>query len=272
LKITTLSGDVPFRLFKFPDGQRHFQLLLERIPETAVTIESPIRSADELFDVLIAKDTLDARGHITSLDIRYLLAARMDRRIDQDQPFTLQIVCRTIAAAGFRRIHVLDPHSPVSLSLLNAQAVMPMKTVGRILDLYHPDELVVLSPDAGATDRVKTLLTGHALHLRQGKKHRDSKTGALSGFTVDDLSFFKGKRALIIDDICDGGGTFTAHANMLIEAGAISVDLYVTHGIFSQGTPLAGIRRIYTTDSFADSNSSSTNFVVMPVSMHDDSV
>jgi ribose-phosphate pyrophosphokinase len=268
--IHTKSGTAPFHPFNFPDGQRHLKLLLDRIEDTAVTIESAIRSADELFDVLLAKDTLDARGHISSLDIRYLLAARMDRRISFDEPFTLQIVCRILASAGFRRIRIFDPHSTVSLTLLNATAVLPRRTVSQILSSYHPDETVILSPDTGATDRVKALLLGSPFHLRQGHKHRDSKTGALSSFSIDDLSFFSGKSALIIDDICDGGGTFTAHANLLLEAGATSVDLFVTHGIFSQGTPLAGIRRIYTTDSFARTEGNSSDFIVIPVSMSDD--
>jgi ribose-phosphate pyrophosphokinase len=272
MKISTKSGDVPFRIFSFPDGQRHFQLLLDRVEDASVVIETKIGSMDDLFDVLLAKDTLDARGHVTSLDIRYLLGARMDRRISMDQPFTLQVICRIIASAGFRKIRVLDPHSTVCLALLDATAVMPVKTIDCVLNLYHLDDTVILSPDIGATDRVDSLLKGHTFHRRQGRKHRDSKTGALSSFTIDDLSFFSTKGALIIDDICDGGGTFTAHANILLDAGALFVDLFVTHGIFSQGIPLAGIRKIYTTDSYASANSSSANFIVIPVSMTDDHV
>jgi ribose-phosphate pyrophosphokinase len=269
MKIYTGSGEVPFRLFKFPDGQRHFQLLTGQIFDSVVTIESAIRSADELFDVLIAKDTLDAGGHITSLDIRYLLGARMDRRIDQNTPFTLQVVTRMLASAGFRKIRILDPHSLVSTALLNAESVRPKKTLERVLNTYHPDEIVVIIPDVGATERVNDMVP--SLHKRQARKHRDSKTGALSGFTVDDIEFVHGKVAFICDDICDGGGTFAGEAAILLEAGALAVDLFVTHGIFSQGLPLAGIRKIYTTDSFND-GSSSVDFVVFPVTMANDQV
>jgi len=39
----------------------------------------------------------------------------------------------------------------------------------------------------------------------------------------------------VVDDICDGGGTFIGLADLLDER-AMRADLYVTHGLFSQGT------------------------------------
>ena len=44
-----------------------------------------------------------------------------------------------------------------------------------------------------------------------------------------------GRNCLIVDDICDGGGTFIPLAKKLKNAGAKTVTLYVTHGIFSKG-------------------------------------
>jgi phosphoribosylpyrophosphate synthetase len=46
-------------------------------------------------------------------------------------------------------------------------------------------------------------------------------------------------------------------AKMLIENGVKNVDLYVTHGVFSMGVHVlnhAGIRNIYTTDSYIGSS------------------
>ena len=64
---------------------------------------------------------------------------------------------------------------------------------------------------------------------------------------------FAGRDCLIMDDICDGGGTFVLLAEYLLRHGAASVGLAVTHGIFTKGIDIlfdAGISRIYTTDSF----------------------
>ena len=89
-------------------------------------------------------------------------------------------------------------------------------------------------------------------------KERDTKTGEILA-TRCDLPAHYGmvtqKDFLIVDDICDGGGTF----NLLAEAfsgnefGAQSeLELFVSHGIFSKGLGAVSdrYRRITTTDSW----------------------
>jgi ribose-phosphate pyrophosphokinase len=252
MRIKTKSGDLPFRLLTFPDGQRHFILEASERDFMEATIESRIANADELFDVLLAQDTLRASGYIVSLDVRYLLAARMDRRIDRSQPATLELVARMINAAGFQRIRVLDPHSDRTLELLRAEAVYPLHQVGLVLSHYSPSEAVLIAPDAGATVRVERLLRGsfRSFEVVQGRKKRDASTGALSGFDIVHPDRVSGKRCLILDDICDGGGTFVGLAKVLRDAGAPAVDLFVTHGIFSKGCVLEGIDQVFTTNSY----------------------
>lgn len=252
MRIKARAGDLPFRLFTFPDGQRHFVLEMGTdFPE--VTIESRIASADDLFDVLLAANVLQINGLMVSLDIRYLLGARMDRRIASDQPATLAVVARVLNSCGFKRFRILDPHSRVAEDLLGATAVLPVVQFSNVLRHYLPSTTAIVAPDAGATPRVTALLNraGYDRDFRivQGLKHRDSGTGALSGFEVQDSSFVRGKVCLIVDDICDGGGTFVGLAKELHKAGAARVDLFVTHGIFSKGLPLEGITTVYTTDS-----------------------
>ena len=82
-------------------------------------------------------------------------------------------------------------------------------------------------------------------------KIRNVKTGQLSGFNTQTLDF-QGKTCFIIDDICDGGGTFVGLAALLKSRNARKIVLIVSHGIFSKGFDLANIDAIYTTDSFKD--------------------
>jgi len=252
MKIHTHGGLLPIEVFNFPDGQPH--LKIRRDEWVAATIEAAITSPMDLFQVLLAKNTLDAQGCITSLDIRYLMGARMDRRIASDQPATLEVVGQMIQQAGFRRVRVYDPHSVATLIALDATAVQPLGPVKKVLEQYHPSHTVLVAPDAGATPRVRGILQAlgceDTWRVVQGVKHRDSATGNLSGFGVEDASVVNNKVCLIVDDLCDGGGTFTGLAMKLREAGAVTVDLYVTHGIFSKGMPLSGIRNIFTTDTW----------------------
>jgi ribose-phosphate pyrophosphokinase len=268
MKIYTRGGGLPFEAWAFPDGQPHFSLLhLGEFRECV--IETAIRSADELLMVLLAKDALTSSGFIVSLDIRYLMGARMDRAIDARKPFTLAVIARQLMGAGFRRIRVLDPHSPVALRQLHADAVWPYKAVAEVL-ADMPFNVAIVAPDAGARPRAENLLNvvmpQNHYPIIECTKVRNSTTGALSGFQVLDRSLVKGRHCLIVDDICDGGGTFVGLAKELAAAGAEDVDLYVTHGIFSKSLPLEGIRRIYTTDSFAD-RKSSDGLVVLPIEM-----
>lgn len=268
MHIYTRAGALPFRTFSFPDGQRQFVLEAVEHEFKTATIEAALRTTDDLMDVLLAKDVLDANGYITSLDIRYLHGARMDRRINLDQPFTLEVVGRVLMGAGFRQIRVLDPHSPAACRHLRAEPVYPIAVVNQLLSQYHPDSTVVIAPDAGANDRVWRLVRNTPFMTVQGHKHRDPETGVLSGFSVENHEFVKGKTCLILDDICDGGGTFTGLGNALLEAGGTSVDLFVTHGIFSKGTILQNITRIFTTDSlYNTARHDSAHVVVFPVQM-----
>jgi len=69
---------------------------------------------------------------------------------------------------------------------------------------------------------------------------------------TDNPEVIKGKDALIVDDICDGGATFIGLAKELLILGANSVSLFVTHGIFRSGTDIifeSGISKIITTNS-----------------------
>jgi ribose-phosphate pyrophosphokinase len=86
-------------------------------------------------------------------------------------------------------------------------------------------------------------------------KSRDVKTGKLTGFKVyaEDL---EGKDCLIVDDICDGGGTFIGLAGELKKKNAGNLYLAVTHGIFSKGFEELEkcFDKIFTTDSFKEIN------------------
>ena len=270
MRIYTKSGDLAFSVFNFPDGQPHFRLeTYEREFET-VTIEVSIRSPLDLFTTLLANDVLRQHGYSqVNLDIRYLMGARMDRAINSLQPFTLQTVARLINGAGFTKVRILDAHSEVATRLIrNSTNVLPHEIIKQVLATIGP--VCVVSPDKGAYDRVNALV-GETHWIRQCSKKRDSQTGALSGFNIDDIDGVGVLGShLIIDDICDGGGTFVGLAKELRKAGATKIFLFVTHGIFSKGLPLDGINRVFTTDSFGWTGVEQPGYLVpIPISMKD---
>ena len=67
-------------------------------------------------------------------------------------------------------------------------------------------------------------------------KSRNKATGEFIGFTVPDPRLFETNAVLIVDDICDGGGTFVGISKTLLDQEFVPRQgLYVTHGIFSKG-------------------------------------
>lgn len=273
MRIYTRGGDLAFKTFTFPDGQSHFKL--ETIDDSGfnkVTIETALKTPSDLFMVGLVADVLRANGFTTlNLDIRYLLGARMDRAISPFEPFTLNLVARAINSCGFTKVRLLDVHSEVATRLIrNSVNVLPFKVVEQVWSTIGPH--LAVCPDKGAMPRIRGLLQG-GMPAIIGEKDRELSTGKLLGFRiVEGLDYlatpiWQDRPFLIIDDICDGGGTFVGLAKELRKAGAKKVFLYVTHGIFSKPLPLEGIDHIYTTDSFGWDNSPLPSLTIIPISM-----
>jgi ribose-phosphate pyrophosphokinase len=261
-------SEIAYRRFHFPDGQPHIAIDPSHrdavASATHIDIVASPKSANDLVDVLLAVDALQSvrptrKADTITVNVSYLLGARMDRRIEAGQPDTLSVIADVLnlAVAKGARLRVLDPHSPVALSRLpSAEVMVPDKLVQFAVrsltrSVNATDAPVIVIPDKGATTRTTAIAERLKLTNPQVacSKVRDSATGKLSGFRIDSGDV-RGKTALIVDDICDGGGTFTGIANVLRDAGAREVHLCVTHGIFSKGIVISGIDSIFATDSY----------------------
>jgi ribose-phosphate pyrophosphokinase len=251
---------IPFKTMIFPDGQPHIKIDI-RQAETAdrkepLRIFTRLNHANDLMMALFVKDTLDYLDfeHV-ELHVSYLLAARMDRVMLDGEPFSLKVVAAVLNQANFRKIKIFDPHSEVSTALIGrSYAVTNHLFVRDALANYarvYPGEAPCLvSPDAGALKKIHKLAQSLGIeNVVECMKERDVKTGALTNFKTmtGDLH---GQTCFIVDDICDGGGTFAGTAQMLKEKGAGKVNLIVSHGIFSKGSSIGYIDDIYTTDSY----------------------
>lgn len=248
MKIQVINGPfIGYTPFIFPDGQRHITLEGD-VNYSEVVVTASLCSADDLFDLLLVNDVLRRNHNNVNLCVDYLVGGRMDRQINDRQPFTLSVVADIINTAGFDTITILDPHSKMSTTLLYAAA--KYSNIEGVLEDYSPKDTVIVQPDKGAEERVRKMTQGLGFRIVVCTKVRDSTSGRLFKPEVSEPALVRGMRCLIADDICDGGATFVALARKLREAGATEVSLFVTHGIFSKGMDLEGIDNIYTTGSF----------------------
>lgn len=251
---------IPYKFMIFPDGQPHIKMDVQKansVDKTApLRIFTRLNNPADLLTALFVKNTLDYMefAHV-ELHVSYLLAARMDRVMLDGEPFSLKVIAALINQAGFKKVKIFDPHSEVSTALIDrSYAVSNHAFVADALKEYtnaNPGQApCLISPDAGALKKIHKLASSLGIdNVVECMKERDVKTGALTNFktTVDN---FGGQTCFIVDDICDGGGTFAGTAKMLKEKGAGKVNLIVSHGIFSRGPKIDFIDTIYTTDSY----------------------
>jgi ribose-phosphate pyrophosphokinase len=254
------------RFSRFPDGQPHCKLdeaEVLRLTEAQESLHVLTRlcSANDVVETCLAIESIRSlllhhgRDNSLVLNIGYMLGARMDRRIAPGQPATLHVLAALLNTCNMHFVRVLDPHSPVVLAALErGGALHPDLFVAEALALAAEkagDVPVICVPDKGAVLRTTGIVSRLAWKgpLATCSKKRDPNTGALSGFTLDEGDV-RGKSCLIVDDICDGGGTFSGIAAVLREHGARSVSLVVTHGLFTKGIEIKNIDCIYSTDSY----------------------
>jgi Phosphoribosylpyrophosphate synthetase len=188
-----------------------------------------------------------AGGRIQRLVLPYVPGARQDRTNPTgDVLFTIESVTRMINQRRFSRVVILDPHSHATSIRLQNVRIFPQSEVAKKLWQGYSG---IISADKGGKERAEAMAEAMDLPVTYGGKTRDVSTGKLTGFTLDELPV-KGGHYLVVDDICDGGGTFIGLAEKIREQGAYA-DLFVSHGIFSKGTAeLKKVyKNIYTTDS-----------------------
>lgn len=242
-------------MFTFPGGE-----VSVRIPEGQVKrdsriyrIAAKIDDSDGVIGLLLLSDALKRyawnRGYDVILYLDYVPYARQDRVCSRGESLSIKVFADLVNSCGFSGVYITDPHSYVAPALINNCSIINQWDIIKESSLINDIEsgkLIPVAPDKGATAKVEML----GFEYIQGNKVRDLATGKLSGFSFHgDVA---GKNLLIIDDICDGGGTFIGLTKILLEAGALSVDLYVTHGIFSKGREVlhqGGIRNIYTKET-----------------------
>jgi ribose-phosphate pyrophosphokinase len=170
----------------------------------------------------------------------------------------LKIITKVINNLFYDKIFTCDPHSDVTTALVDnifyeSQTSIIKKYNYLISKLRN--KIVLLSPDAGSLKKIYPiafmLLETYNIQssIICATKIRDEKTGKLSGFKIYD-TIPENSQVLVVDDICDGGGTFIGLSEQIPKS--CEKLLYITHGIFSKGIDVLTnhFNMVFTTNSF----------------------
>lgn len=246
---------IEYKSFLFAGGEPHIKISSNFDVAAPVTITQRINSFNDLGMICITVDALRRMGvKEIELFIPYFPAARQDRVMIPGEPLSVKIYADIINAMALASVTVFDPHSEVTPALLNnCVTVSNHEFIKQVIANIGTD-VKLISPDGGALKKIYKVseFLGGA-EVVECSKSRDVKTGKLSGFKVyaEDLA---GADCLIVDDICDGGGTFIGLAEALKAKNAGKLYLAISHGIFSKDFDELGkyFEQIFTTDSIKE--------------------
>ncbi|WP_149206007.1 ribose-phosphate diphosphokinase [Flavobacterium johnsoniae] len=246
--------EIKFQSFTFSGGEPHIKIVPDFDTNRKVTITHRLNSFNDLGLLCVTVDALRRMDvKIIELFIPYFPAARQDRVMIPGEPLSVKVYADIINAMQLNKVFVFDAHSEVTPALLNNSTVIPNYAFIKEVLNKIGENVKLISPDGGALKKiykVSEFLGG--VEVVECSKSRDVKTGKLSGFKVyeDDL---QGMDCLIVDDICDGGGTFVGLAEELKKKNAGKLYLAVSHGIFNKGFEVLDcFDKIFTTNSFKD--------------------
>ncbi|ACV68130.1 ribose-phosphate diphosphokinase [Desulfohalobium retbaense] len=187
-----------------------------------------------LMELCLILDALKrASANRVTAVVPYYGYARQDRKVVPRVPISAKMVADFISVAGAHRLLTVDLHAgqiqgffdvPVD-NLYAAQVVLEyVKSIG------SPEDLVIVSPDAGGTERARAYAKRLGASLAIIDKRRDAPNQAQAMRVIGDV---QDKIAVVLDDMVDTAGTMVAGAEVLAQKGAREIYACATHPLLS---------------------------------------
>jgi ribose-phosphate pyrophosphokinase len=188
-----------------------------------------------------------------NLFLPYVPYARQDRVCNPGEPLAIKAMANLINDMQFDHVTIYDPHSDVTSALIDDVIVVEQH------DLFYTFKQnkrfiadIIVAPDGGALKKAFKCAQKCGSELATAQKFRNLDDGQIVETKFDWNYGLAGHHVWVVDDICDGGRTFVELAKIIKAKNPASLNLFVTHGIFSKGTTelYQYYDRIGTTDSF----------------------
>ena len=188
---------------------------------------------NHLMEMLVMVDALKrASAARINAVVPYFGYARQDRKVAPRAPITAKLVADLISVAGVDRLLTVDLHAgqiqgffDIPVDHLYAAPVI-LEEIRR----KNLEDLLIVSPDAGGTERARAFAKRLNAGLAIIDKRRPRPNVAKVMNIIGEVS---GRTCLIMDDMVDTANTLCEAAKALKEKGAERVLAYCTHGVLS---------------------------------------
>lgn len=245
----------PIDIHRFPDGE--LRVTAAAAAETTIIHASLDQPNEKLISLLLAAEALHRNGTTRLVLIApYLCYMRQDAAFHRNEALSQKVVGELLSGT-FDRVITIDAHlhrikdirsifKSIEAENLSAAPAIASYLQGLPLD----PATVVFGPDEESWNWVRNLAGRLGLDFAVAEKTRDGDQSVR--ITLPDREF-RGRPALLVDDIVSSGGTLMACSRALRSAGVEAIDAVVTHALFPASRigefVQAGIRSIRSTDS-----------------------
>ncbi len=219
---------------RFSDGEIWVEIQENVRGKDVFVVQSTSYPANEnLMELLIMVDALKRASaeRITAV-IPYYGYARQDRKVAPRTPISSKLVADLIAAAGVHRVVSVDLHAGQIQGFFNIpfDHLFTMPIFLEYIRTHLRDDLVIVTPDAGGTERARAYAKRLECTLAMIDKRRSRPNESEVMNVIGEVN---GKNAIIVDDMVDTAGTLTLAAKALQERGAKKIYACITHGVLS---------------------------------------
>ena len=219
---------------RFSDGEFNFQIT-ENVRGGDVFIVQPTCPPTDanLMELLVMLDAFrrSSAERVTAV-IPYYGYARSDKKDRPRVSIAAKLVANLIATAGANRILTMDLHAAQIQGFFDIP-VDHLYAAPVFIGHYQENpmsRLTVVAPDTGGAERARAYAKRLNAELWLCDKRREMANVAEVMNVVGDV---RGRNCLIVDDMCDTGGSLTKVAKALKEEGADSIHACFTHAVLS---------------------------------------
>lgn len=240
------QSEIKYHIDTYPDGQKQLVIDSELNRREPISIYTRIASMDDLFIILQVKDICDRNGiWIDMMRIAYLLCGRTDRLFNNvNSAISLKVILDMLTAFKGTIIRIFEPHNVNSDIILTGKEFLFPEFGSTFYSEFS--SYTRICPDTGAKERY-----GRATNTIVCKKSRTKDGITIELETPIDERFLTSPGYVVIDDLCDGGGTFFAIHKALPDDVKKNVHLCVAHAI--QQDPIIELSKLYKTVTITNS-------------------
>ncbi|HEU4610113.1 MAG TPA: ribose-phosphate pyrophosphokinase [Chitinophagaceae bacterium] len=196
-------------------------------------VQSTFAPAENIIELLLMIDAARrASAYKVVAVIPYYGYARQDRKDKPRVAIGSKLIANMLEAAGADRVITMDLHAPqiqgyfdIPVDHLDSSAIfIPY------IEQLKLENLTFAAPDVGSANRIREIASYFNAEMVICDKHRKRANEIASMVVIGDVA---DRDIVLIDDICDTGGTLAKAAGLLKDKGARSVRALCTHPVLS---------------------------------------